>query len=401
MEDFFQKVVEEMHENHALRFINIQIATLENTLDRNKFFKGPEEYLQKICNIMKWKTSMKFLRYDEEISYDEDVLRDYTYHFDRLINNGLREGKIGDRFYDITRELIKNIDRASTYENMILFRACSIEKDFEIGDIISDNAFMSKTCSLGVATCFLTGDHPKLFIMEYSTPVKQLFIAPYSKFPSELEFLTYPGEQFKIIASYTVEETVIYYTRYIGNDFREPVIIETSNPPEIEHLKDVLENDFIVVMTNEGIARFYHTGERQIVNNLPQYKIKYETKSLPAENPFEEREEVKQGPKRIKLDYDEYDFDEEEININTFICINDDTFEDFKRVVHGLFHDKRLKNIYTMKFKDSATFNLTFSFNGKEKRLKTNIFTVIKSKLEGVYISCDKPELLPDLVKVY
>jgi len=394
MQDFFQEIVDTMKISFSLWGLQTTITMEHHRKNRSKFFKGPEEYLSKILDIMKWKTSIKTFPWDD-ISYDEKSLRDYTYHYDRLINSGLRNNEIGDRFYEIAQELIKNIDLAPVYDNMILFRACNIEKNFEIGEIISDNAFMSKTCCLGVTGSFLLCEYPKLFIMEYSTPTKQLFMAPYSKFTAELEFLTYPGEKFEIVASYTVNKTIVYYTRFIGYDFKRPIIIETPEPPKIDHLRNVLEKDFVLVVTDEDLCKFYHLGERQVLKEMSRYRIEYL-----EEDPFEYEEE--QQNKRTKLELDApSDFEHEFIEECTNESIHEDTFEDLTRVIHGLFYINKLKNIYTVKITESQIFTLTILFEEKEKEIKTNVFTVIKSKIENDYISCDKDDLIPECVKVY
>lgn len=147
----------------------------------------------KIKDLMKNKVTVK----RQDVKRFE-IFKKYSRYLDKTINEGLRNGKMSVKTFEMISEMMREIDNAPTYKDLILFRGD--KRSFNVGEIIEDKGFMSKTIDIEVAKRFAGFIDGSVLLLYYPNETKQLYIANYSKFPEEQEMISYPGESFKVIA---------------------------------------------------------------------------------------------------------------------------------------------------------------------------------------------------------
>lgn len=133
----------------------------------------------------------------------------YTYVYDEVINRGLRNSKISDRIYSMIMGMIDIIDASlPTNNELVLFRGISPFpglSNAQVGDTFIEPGFQSKSFSYQVAKGFKGNAECCILLFRYSPGHKHIWLKPVKEplslvegFVTELEFLTYPGEEFTI-----------------------------------------------------------------------------------------------------------------------------------------------------------------------------------------------------------
>lgn len=133
------------------------------------------------------------------------LIEKYTQYYDEPINEGLLNNKISDKSFNIIEEISEALDESLPYpEELILFHGITGPNNiYSINELIEMPAFVSKSSIYVQAASFVKVDKKDqspccIFIIRYPPGSKQLYLRPISKFPDEDEYLSYPGEIFKV-----------------------------------------------------------------------------------------------------------------------------------------------------------------------------------------------------------
>ncbi len=154
-------------------------------------------------------------------SQQKEVLSNYTYRYDGLINTSLRRNEVSEYTFGLVKSIINIVKDSPPLPPLVAYRGITPWMDLEVGTKFADLGFSSKSYSLEMSSGFATGECC-LLVLGYTQPSHQLFMDEFSKFPDEKELLTFPGEQFEVVeignvAGRYAEMIKAYYCRYVGN----------------------------------------------------------------------------------------------------------------------------------------------------------------------------------------
>lgn len=143
--------------------------------------------------------------------------------------NALRRSFVSEKTIECLTKYLNLLKEGKDYHNLLLFRGVRPWKTFKVGDIICDHGIATKTCSITYANKYTSLTHGVLFIIYY--PGKSYhFKFNFTEYGIDLfgsawfdqgfkEFITYPGEIFKIVDEGNYNGTQCFYLRYIGNRY--------------------------------------------------------------------------------------------------------------------------------------------------------------------------------------
>lgn len=106
--------------------------------------------------------------------------------------------RLKDQFENIVSKYGKN------FNNLILLRGFKKYMEMNVGDVIHDKGIMAKTYDFPMSVIFSGNEAPCIGIFYYPGNSKHLYVSDILG-SSEEEFLTYPGEKFKVIAKKRME----------------------------------------------------------------------------------------------------------------------------------------------------------------------------------------------------
>lgn len=333
---------------------------IRNEFNQNNKYEGSEEYKNKLVEAMSYSISINDTELDSDIIIDEEVIRNYTFHYDKVINKGLRNRRIYTKIYKMVEKIIEEIEKAPIYNDFILYRGIKLNSSLKVGDIISDNAFMSKSSDPYEAMFFASGDEKHIFILHYNTS-QQLFIAPYSRFSREKEFLTFPGERFVIKAIYKNFLHTYYYLEFIDYNLEEPELISDPDFSIVENIVDYDVDEFIILllrMNDDTNAHFYFDGERKAL-------VESDEKFLPI------------------------------------LLIHNESIDDLKRIIQGSFYEETLDSIYRVKIPYYFTVKMKYRNGEVEEEKEEDVFYLINSILTENFISADSEIKIPELIRIF
>ncbi len=173
------------------------------------------------------------LKFEEErvkrqkFSKQETIaLEMYTYHFDNAINSNLRKGRTSYFISGIIDNILSALNKVEQVGPFLAFRG--IKKpwtNFHVGMKFRDPAFQSKSWHPICALEF-TGKVCCMFVLDYHVPTKQIFLEGITQKKDEHEVLSYPGEEWEIIAEGTYSwdnnpPIKAYYCKYLGYHIEE------------------------------------------------------------------------------------------------------------------------------------------------------------------------------------
>lgn len=131
------------------------------------------------------------------------ILQEYTYLYDRIINYHLRSGEMSNLSKEIVDNMVSLLDQSKPYPKRIcLYRGITDEyvnkvlSKLKEGDILLDRGFSSQTISKEVALDFADSS---IMVLCYPKNTKFLYLPIISATPEEKEVLTYPNLQLKFI----------------------------------------------------------------------------------------------------------------------------------------------------------------------------------------------------------
>lgn len=131
------------------------------------------------------------------------IVNEYTYLYDRIINFHLRSGEMSNLSKEIVDNMISIIDQSKPYPKKVcLFRGIKDEyvnnvlSKLKIGDILLDRGFSSQTINKKNAFVFAESS---VMILCYPKNTHFLYLPIISSTPEEEEVLTYPNLQLKFI----------------------------------------------------------------------------------------------------------------------------------------------------------------------------------------------------------
>ena len=218
---------------------------------------------------------------DQNLSKEEkEVLKLYTYQYDKAINSSLRKNEASEFIYGTIKSIIDVVKKVQSLQPLLLYRGITPWMNLEVGTKFSDLGFSSKSYDVRAASKFL-GDTCCMLVLGYTKPSNHLFVEEFSKFPKEKELLTFPGEQFEVVeiggANNEYGEMVkAYYCKYIGNIYNGDFDIKVN--PSIDRdfekyivpvISQVSMNTVLCLRKGETVYKFGSVLERPSL-----YKIK-------------------------------------------------------------------------------------------------------------------------------
>jgi len=259
-------------------------------------FFGPIEFKQKMSDALKKSYGIKL----SQTIKNSPAFTKYSSFLFKPINLALRKGIISVSLDEIVREMIEDLDETTSLPpNLILFRGVGEFPDFHIGDIITDQGFMSKTSNPVSAFPFAK---KILFFLHYPVETKQISISAFSRFPNEEEVLTYPGESFQIKAILETPHRKFVYADFIG--YRTFSIFLTASldtqfaliEEKFSLIRSIHSRDFVGIKTKNsldlssgGPLIFSFEGERHVLSEAQnKYNEEYLPIALIAQETYEE-----------------------------------------------------------------------------------------------------------------
>lgn len=195
-----------MYKNEEYKNIELDKKWLDNN---NSFIK--EEFMDE------YKFNEKYIKTEEyieeyvdmyDLTYGIRQLKEYTHHYDGIINNALRNDKIisHDNLERI-KIICEMINMANPYPKKIcLYRGVKhkftkILETMKIGDKIIDKGFSSQTLNFDIAENYVLTDDKigSMMILCYPKGMKFLYIDSISEYQGEEEILTYPNLKLELI----------------------------------------------------------------------------------------------------------------------------------------------------------------------------------------------------------
>jgi len=172
-----------------------------------------EEYMTQIKESKYYRhaLSTEWLSHNKRILKDDNSWLQYLLYMDQVINTGLRKQTITQRAYDITRDILNDIDQAKPIENeLVLYRGVKTMPKIKIGDRFSNLGFTSKSSDFKTALNFAGKSGCCLMIIRYRPGSKQLYLGVEKNMETaeEEEFLTYPGEIFEL------KDTALFHNEF-------------------------------------------------------------------------------------------------------------------------------------------------------------------------------------------
>lgn len=155
------------------------------------------------------------------------IIKDYTRYYDEVINTNLRENKpVSTYISTLIKTIVEEVDRSPAFDNdVILFRGIELNEkftleDLEVGKIIHDPGFTSKSATIQTALEFATHECC-LLVIHYPPGSKHISLEEISYYEEEDEHLTYPGEIFTVTDAMKIEGSSlhIFMLTYVGNDY--------------------------------------------------------------------------------------------------------------------------------------------------------------------------------------
>lgn len=302
----------------------------------------------------------------------------YSYQYDNVINWGIRNKRLSEVGYIISKRLIELISKSiPTPKSLTLYRGIKKTDVYDptslsIGDIMNEPGFMSTSLSLRKSNMF-SGKECCIMIINYPPSTYMLYLK--KNFTNledeEFEMLTYPGQQLKLVnISHTKSGKKILYFDFIGymyNSFSElDTLIDTSIDDEfqefsIEILNLLLNYEFVSITRKHGDPLVFTLLEKtkldsyeyiEILSLLYHYSFSY-LYSVFASNNIQFIYTVNKLPPTniIKDKGITYSFDENGIIITTETGKDGETsLEDFyKRLLSGKIINQSLRDYIIIK----------------------------------------------------
>ena len=288
---------------------------------------------------------------------DPTVLRNYSFYYDGAINHSLRTGRIPKVIGKMLKEIETMIENAEIYQNLTLFRGTELEIPLNVGDQFSDKGFMSKTIDPIIAINFSKNS---FFVLHYPGESQHLYIAPYSRFPVEKEFLTFPGEKFEVKVVLDYAETKYYLAEFIGYEDIPLDVIPFPQPPNLELVREYLLNDYVVIIQKDDKFSFNFTGERKMLEET-----------------------------------------EENYNYLPILLFSEEEPEDLERKIIGSFYSDDLLGVYLVEIPDYEFYDVKIKDGDLEVVKKEDIFSYVYYVLTKNYISAEGNLSVPKIKTIY
>jgi len=234
--------------------VNYEYITTENN------FSGEESIRLKMIDVLQRNYPIPTI----PGVFDSRVLKNYSFFYDKTINDSLRKEKIAKPIEEMVRQIEKEIENADVFTDIVLFRGSELKNPLKVGDRFSDKGFMSKSSDPVIAQQFSKNS---FFILNYVGESQHLFIAPFSRFPQEKEFLTYPGENFKVKAVFTYAQNNYYYCNFLGYDKISLEILDFPPTPRLNGLEEAINNHFVAVVRKNDVFTFSFNGKRKAITD--------------------------------------------------------------------------------------------------------------------------------------
>jgi len=235
-----------------IAYRNIVIAKTFSETQRNFFdkFNSKGEILPSFPGVVL--SELPTLSYNKAYDNGTLVYKLYGHRYDRLLNNSLRKGILTrqtEQFYfSVINEIDKNGKEISN--NSIIYRGVNDANSTDYCTLFSDNGFMSKTRSFGIASEFAIGG-PNSYILLFPITDDRIYLDLDRKTAyDEKEVLTYPGEKYKT--------DKIYYIIYKGLVYKSCLCtyLSTIEPSYIidEETSEKIDNtyDYIIKLIENG-----------------------------------------------------------------------------------------------------------------------------------------------------
>lgn len=196
----------------------------------------------------------------QKILRNSPNIQKYTHHGDAGVNLGLRREKIDSHSLKISESIIHALDSIQWSNDVYLYRGSMLSHKPEIGSTISDKGYLSKSVDGDIAQGFITGDCCLLWI-QYPGKSKQLPVWLMSKYPTEQEVLSYPGECFQVVDKLTYfykytkryDVFVLEYRENLYTDLHFTPIIDTNLDNKISKIGQDLREVYSYIVSGDII----------------------------------------------------------------------------------------------------------------------------------------------------